>query len=199
MPLTLSGTLLLPPARDGPVQPTVPTGPIIEQLEYKLVWTADSCVLHSLKRRAIRLKVGNVCPEVVESEALALLSKLEEHQLKQVEELRRNTEEGKDRIRQARITMHRTRWDYLADYVRDSRPASGSLAVAQAPFCSEVPEQALQGILPPDGEDVDPLWDALKVALLHLNRRRRKALHKWIVHLFAGPGSFSQILCNIGA
>ena len=68
--------------------------------------------------------------------------------------LRRNTEEGKDRIRQARITMHKSWWDHLVKYIRDSDPTSGSLAVAQAPFFSQVPEQALQGILPPDGEDV---------------------------------------------
>ena len=167
-------------------------GPIIEQLGYKLVWIAGSCKRHSFKGRAIRLKVRNGCPEVVESEAVALISNLEEHKLKQVEELRTNTEEGKDRIRQARSTMHKSWWHHLVDYVRDSDPATGSLAVAQAPFFSEVPEQALQGILPPDGADVDPLWDALTVALPHLNRRRRKALHKsrsWIVHLFAGPGS----------
>ena len=112
--------------------------------------------------------------------------------MKQVEELRRNKEEGKDRIRQARITMHKSWGDHLVDYVRDSYPTSESLAVARAPFLSDIPEQALQGILPPDCEDVDPLWDALKVALPHLNRRRRKALHKsrsWIVHLFAGPSS----------
>ena len=58
--------------------------------------------------------------------------------MKQVEELRRNAEEGKDRIRQARITVHKPGWDFLVDYVRDSDPASGNLAVAQAPFFSEV-------------------------------------------------------------
>ena len=53
---------------------------------------------------------------------------------------------------------------------------------------SEVPEQALQGVLSPDSEDVDPLWDALEVALPNLNRRKRKALHKsrsWVIRLFA--------------
>ena len=43
MRLTSSGTLLLPPGRDGLVQPIIPMGAIIEQLGHKLVWSAGSC------------------------------------------------------------------------------------------------------------------------------------------------------------
>ena len=46
MRLTASGTLLLPPGRDGLVQPIVPMGAIIEQLGYKFVWSAGSCKLY---------------------------------------------------------------------------------------------------------------------------------------------------------
>ena len=45
MRLTSSGTLLLPPGRDGSIQPIVPMGAIIEQLGYKLIWSAGSCIL----------------------------------------------------------------------------------------------------------------------------------------------------------
>ena len=45
MRLTSSGTLLLPPGRDGSIQPIVPMGAIIEQLGYKLIWSAGSCKL----------------------------------------------------------------------------------------------------------------------------------------------------------
>eukprot|EP00439_Symbiodinium_sp_Y106_P028464 s4801_g3.t1 len=42
MRLTRAGPLLLPPGRDGLVQPIVPMGAIIEQLGYKLIWSAGA-------------------------------------------------------------------------------------------------------------------------------------------------------------
>ena len=89
MRLTSSGTLLLPPGRDGSIQPIVPMGAIIEQLGYKLVWSAGSCKLYPPDGRSIRLRVKNGCPEVAESQALTLISRLEEHKLNQADELRR--------------------------------------------------------------------------------------------------------------
>ena len=87
MCLTQSGTLLLPPLeRAGSVQPIVPMGAVIEQLGYSLVWSAGSCKLYPPNGKALRLRVKNGCPEVVESQALTLISRLEEHKLQQVEE-----------------------------------------------------------------------------------------------------------------
>ena len=96
MRLTSSGTLLLPPGRDGSIQPIVPMGAIIEQLGYQLIWSAGSCKLYPPNGRSIRLRVKNGCPEVMESQALTLISRLEEHKLHQADELRRRAEEGKD-------------------------------------------------------------------------------------------------------
>ena len=70
MRLTSSNTLLLPPGRDGLVQPIVPMGAIIEQLGYKLVWSAGSCKLYPPDGKSLRLRVKNGCPELVESQAL---------------------------------------------------------------------------------------------------------------------------------
>ena len=122
---------------------------------------------------------------------------LEEHKLEQVEELRRRTEQGKDRIRQAKLAMDKTWWDYLVDYVSSPNTGSGQLAVSTAPFFQEVPDKALQAILPPQGVDAEPFRDAIKRALPHLNRRRRKALHQsknWVVHLFAGAKSHKPLM-----
>ena len=80
-------------------------GAIIQQLGYKLVWSAGSCKLYPPDGRSIRLRVKNGCPEVVESQALTLISRLEEHKLNQADELSRRAEEGKDRIRQAKLTI----------------------------------------------------------------------------------------------
>ena len=85
------------------VQPIVPMGAIIQQLGYKLVWSAGSCKLYPPDGRSIRLRVKNGCPEVVESQALTLISRLEEHKLNQADELRRRAEEGKDRISSGKI------------------------------------------------------------------------------------------------
>ena len=71
------------------------------------------------------------------------------------------------------------------------------MAVSTAPFFQEVPDKALQGILPPQGVDAEPFWDAIQRALPHLNRRRRKALHQsknWVVHLFAGAKSHKPLM-----
>ena len=179
MRLTQSGTLLLPPLeRAGSVQPVVPMGAVIEQLGYSLVWSAGSCKLYPPHGKPLRLRVKNGCPEVVEGQALTLISRLEEHKLQQVEELRRRTEQGKDRIRQAKLAMDKTWWDHLVDYASSPNTGSGQMAVSTAPFFQEVPDQALQGILPPQGVDAEPFWDAIKRTLPHLNRRRRKALHQ---------------------
>ena len=165
--------------------------------EYSLVWSAGSCKLYPPNGKPLRLRVKNGCPEVVESQALTLISRLEEHKLEQVEELRRRTEQGKDRIRQAKLAMDKTWWDHLIDYVSSPNTGSGQMAVSTAPFFQEVPDKALQGILPPQGVDAEPFWDAIKRALPHLNRRRRKALHQsknWVVHLFAGAKSHKPLM-----
>ena len=197
MRLTASGTLLLPPGRDGLVQPIVPMGAIIEQLGYKLVWSAGSCKLYPPHGRSIRLRVKNGCPEVVESQALTLISRLEEHKLNQADELRRKAEEGKDRIRQARSAMDKTWWDHTMDYVNSGDLATGNMAISTAPFFQDVPDRALSGILTPEGVEREPFWDALRAAFPHLNRRRRKALHdskNWVVHLLAGSNPHKPLL-----
>ena len=93
--------------------------------------------------------------------------------------------------------MDKTWWDHLVDNVSSPNTGSGQMAVSTAPFFQEVPDKALQGILPPQGVDAEPFWDAIKRALPHLNRRRRKALHQsknWVVHLFAGAKSHKPLM-----
>ena len=98
--------------------------------------------------------------------------------MQQVEELRRRTEEGKDRIRQAKIAMERTWWDHLVEHVSSSAPAAGHMAVSTAPFFQNVPDRALSGILPSEDVDSKGLWKALEEGMPYLNRRRRKTLHR---------------------
>ena len=76
MRLSSSGTLLLPPTSDA--QTIVPLGSVIQQLGYRLDWTSTRCRLIAPSGRVFRLRVKAGCPEIVESEALVLISKLEE-------------------------------------------------------------------------------------------------------------------------
>ena len=190
MRLTASGTLLLPPGRDGSAQTIVPMGAIVEQLGYTLMWSAGSCKLLHPDGRKLKLRVRNGCPELVQSKALELISRLEERKLAEIEQLKRHTEEGRDRIRQARIALEKSWWEHLMDYARDGVSCSGDAAVANAPFFTDVPRCALRGLVPSGDAGDESLWDMLRSALPNLNRRRRKALQQsrhWIVHLFAGP------------
>ena len=132
----------------------------------------------------------------MESQALTLISRLEEHKLHQADELRRRAEEGKDRIRQAKLAMDRTWWDHMMDYVSSGNLASGTMAISTAPFFQEVPDRSLAGLLPSEDVDSISLWKALEEGMPGPNRRKRKALHRasnWVIHLFAGSGSHGAI------
>ena len=162
----------------------------MEQLGYTLMWSAGSCKLLHPDGRKLKLRVRNGCPELVQSKALELISRLEERKLAEIEQLKRHTEEGRDRIRQARIALEKSWWEHLMDYARDGVSCSGDAAVANAPFFTDVPRGALRGLVPSGDAGDESLWDMLRSALPNLNRRRRKALQQsrhWIVHLFAGP------------
>ncbi|CAE7492518.1 GIP [Symbiodinium natans] len=164
-------------------------GAIVEQLGYTLMWSAGSCKLLHPDGRKLKLRVRNGCPELVQSKALELISRLEERKLAEIEQLKRHTEEGRDRIRQARIALEKSWWEHLMDYARDGVSCSGDAAVANAPFFTDVPRCALRGLVPSGDAGDESLWDMLRSALPNLNRRRRKALQQsrhWLVHLFAG-------------
>ena len=85
---------------------------------------------------------------MVESQALTLKSRLEEHKLQQVEELRRRTEQSKDRIRQAKLAMDKTWWDHLVDYVSSPNTGSGQMAVSTAPFFRRFPTKRCKAFSP---------------------------------------------------
>ena len=83
------------------------------------------------------------------------------------------------------------------DYVNSGDLATGNMAISTAPFFQDVSDRALSGILTPEGVAREPFWDALRAALPHLNRRRRKALHdskNWVVHLLAGSNPHKPLL-----
>ena len=105
MRVSPSGTLLLPTSTNA--QTTVPLGSVIQQLGYRLDWTATRCGLIAPSGRTFRLSVKAGCPEVVESEALVLISKLEQRRLDDLKVLEANVGESASRLRQSRSPCQR--------------------------------------------------------------------------------------------
>ena len=182
-----SGTLLLPPLFNA--QTIVPLGSVIQQLGYRLDWTATRCRLIAPSGRTFRLRVKEGCPEIVESEALVLISKLEQRRLDDLKVLEANVGESASRIKAVKVSMSKGWWEQLQDYVTTGSTTSTHLAVSAAPFFADVPLACLRGLV----EDVSQAsgWELLK-GLTHLNRHKRRALlqaPEWVVHLYAGaPG-----------
>ena len=145
MRLSAAGTLLLPPTSSA--QTIVPLGSVIQQLGYRLDWTASRCRLITPSGRAFRLRVKGGCPEIMESEALVLISKLEEKRLEDLKSLEANVAEGTSRIRTVKALMSKGWWDHLQDYVSLGSTNSAQLALQAAPFLADVPQAALQGLV----------------------------------------------------
>ncbi|CAE7732746.1 RE2, partial [Symbiodinium sp. CCMP2456] len=171
-----AGTILVPRTGDTSSSslPIVPLGALVEQLGYTMTWNAKRCKLEGRHGEVFQLKVREGCPQITESDALTLISRLEDNHLKQLKE---NVKATKHRVRAAALSMEKTWIDYLLAYALQ--------AIEKAPFFSEVPE-CLRGLVEavPEGNG----WEALK-GLEHLNRKARKKLWtstKWAVHKFAG-------------
>ena len=185
MRISPSGTLLMAPASAG--QTIVPLGSVIQDLGYRLDWTASRCRLVAPSGRVFRLKVKGGCPELVESEALVLISKLEERKAEELKTLECNVAETASRIRAVKTSMSKGWFGHLEDYVSTGATSSAHLAVSAAPFFADVPQASLQGLV----QDLKGVsgWELLK-GFTHLNRRSRRTLlnaPEWIVHLYAGP------------
>ena len=177
------GTLLVPVTGRESTSPIVPLGSLVQQLGYTLEWSVNKCRLVGRGGDVHHLRVRNGCPELMECQALNLIAKLEEENLRT---LKTSVEQTKQRVRQAAMSLERTWFDHLIRYCRSERTNDAVQAVGEAPFFEEVPILAKKGLT--EGFPEENGWQALR-GLRHLNRRTRKRLHEsdqWIVHLFAG-------------
>ncbi|CAE7211830.1 RXLR161 [Symbiodinium sp. CCMP2456] len=186
------GTLLMP-YRDvqsnqqhlpGPqAQTIVPMGQLIETLGYTMMWSPKECYLQSPEGVRIPLQVDGGCPQLAEMEALALIARLED---RKVEELNNSVLTTQDKLKVSAVAMEHT-WEYdLFDYVAKGAFESGLRAVRDAPFFADLPGECLSGMIPTAG--LWSGWDTMK-NLGYLNRAQKRKLltsKRWIVHLFAG-------------
>ena len=132
----------------------------------------------------------------MESEALVLISKLEEKRLEDLKCLEANVRRYVSHQSCQSLDVKGLVGSHAQGYVSLGSTNSAQLALQAAPFLADVPQSALQGLV----EDVAQVsgWELLK-GLMHVNRRRRRALlnaPEWIVHLYAGapgPKPFSHL------
>ena len=121
----------------------------------------------------------------MESEALVLISKLEQRRLDDLKVLEANVGMSASRIKAVKVSMLKGWWEHLQDYVTTGSTTSAHLAVSAAPFFADVPLACLRRLV----EDVSQAsgWELLK-GLTHLNRHKRRALlqaPEWVVQPLA--------------
>ncbi|CAE7233212.1 ycf43, partial [Symbiodinium sp. CCMP2456] len=131
------GTLLMP-YRDvqvnqqhlpGPqAQTIVPMGQLIETLGYTMMWSPKECYLQSPEGVRIPLQVDGGCPQLAEMEALALIARLED---RKVEELNNSVLTTQDKLKVSAVAMEHTWEYYLFDYVAKGAFESGLRAVRE--------------------------------------------------------------------
>ena len=194
MKMNEGGTLLLPPQLaqgQSAAQTIVPLGELVRTLGYSLVWTPTKCILEDGEGNQIPLSTNAGCPQVREAEALAMIARLEDRKLEQLENAAMVTN---DRVSMAAMALRRSWFDRLQGYVTGEGSEARQLALRalrDAPFFQDVPGECLGGLVPEDLPGSG--WEALKgVSFLSRPQRRRLlGAKKWVVHLFSGdPGHY---------
>ncbi|CAE7382697.1 GIP [Symbiodinium sp. CCMP2592] len=178
-----TGTLLMEPSPKK-TQTIIPMGSLISLLGYEVSWTRRRCILRAPDGEEVVLKVSGGCPELSETAALELISKIEAEKL---ERLRRSTVETERATLRAQMVEVNTIWERsLRTYVEDGKFEDGFRAVVSMPWCQDLPKEHLVKLaVDVPGTDAKA-WELMKT--LGFNRRMRKRLmHKdWVVKFFSG-------------
>ena len=147
MRLSEGGSLLMPPRSKQNTSSTtstggqtiVPLGELVKTLGYTLTWSPQGCKLRDEFGVERDLKVSGGCPLLQETEALAMISRLED---KKREFLENQTATTMDSVTLAAMAMEKSWKDYLEQYVtngeRCSVPARCSRGMLEwfGPVCS---------------------------------------------------------------
>ena len=163
MKITEAGTLLMPykqlhaslEDRAVAAQTIVPMGQLIQSLGYSMVWNPNECYLQSPEGDRIQMQLDGGCPQLREMEALALIARLEDQRL---EELNNATLTTRDKLQVSAMSMERS-WDfYLMDYVMTGSFESGLRAVRDAPFFADLPESTWRMSYRADPYPIAVVW-----------------------------------------
>ncbi|CAE7787384.1 hypothetical protein AK812_SmicGene8300 [Symbiodinium microadriaticum] len=192
--MNAAGTLLVPicgATRSTSSSPIVLLGALVGVLGYKMEWHGTRCKLTGRDGEVLNLRVRDGCPEIMEHQALELISRIEDSKLNH---LREATASTKAKVRESMVVLDKSWFDHLLAYSKSGLGSDALLAIHSAPFFQGLPEGSLYGLA-----EADPIsngWDALR-GLEHLNRRSRKKL--WsskhsVVHLFAGKRTNEEVM-----
>ena len=175
MRMNAASTLLFPPKPDhmqAKSMPIIPMGELVQTLGYQMKWKGKKCKLVGRDGETIHLNVRQSCSVLTETQALHLISRLEDVKLKNLQERMKKLEEN---------------WfQETLRYVKSGDVEDGKVAIAEAAHFEGVPVESLNGLAMDSKESTE--WELLK-KLGCWNRSRRKALVKSksiIIHLFAG-------------
>ena len=181
MKQNLQGTVLV--QEEGmKVQPIVPLGSIIEELNCNLQWKKGELKLQHPSRGFLKVKLNNNCPEVSAKDAYALIKELEQ---KQVAQLSAQVDSLSARLEVMRAEERRSWNELIKDYAMTGRRSTLLRAVMLCPFTKDLSEDVQAMIV--EGFEMNDGEKYLK--RLPLTRRQRKSLlasKQWVVHLSSG-------------
>ena len=196
MRMSAVGSLLMPPRHRSTTSSTtstggqtiVPLGELVRTLGYTLTWSPSGCTLIDEFGVERNLKVSGGCPLLQETEALAMISRLED---KKRELLENQTAATMDCVTVAAMAMEKSWMDHLEQYVVNGKGEDGLRGLRDAPFLRDVPGECLNGLV--QSEVQEQGWKVMK-AVDFLTRPQKRHLwgaKRWMVHLFAGnPGHY---------
>ena len=126
-------------------QTIVPLGELVKTLGYTLTWSPQGCKLRDEFGVERDLKVSGGCPLLQETEALAMISRLED---KKREFLENQTVTTMDSVTLAAMAMEKSWKDYLEQYVTNGSVEAGLKGLRDAPFLQDVPGGMLEWFCP---------------------------------------------------
>ena len=137
-----------------------------------MVRSKHPCYLQSQDGERVQLQARDGCPQLQELEALALIARLEDRRM---EELNNAVLTTKQKLKVSALAVDRS-WDfYLMDYVLTGSFESGLRAVRDAPFLTDLPSECLAELVPTKG--LWSGWDSMKELGYFTRAQRRKIVH----------------------
>ena len=184
---TSAGSILVEEKAQALAQTILPFGKVIECLGCTLKWTRGGIHLHHPRHGKIKIRIKSGCPEITDAaQAAALITELE---MKQVEELKRKTEQLNHKLNAVKMMEVRDAdWRVLlARYTEEGKMVDGLQSLYQSPVFHNLPDAMRMAMVPEMDLSGRAGWELLK--RLPLPRRMRKRLFKsttWILNMFGG-------------
>ncbi|CAE7334978.1 GIP [Symbiodinium sp. CCMP2592] len=196
MRLSSGGSLLMPPRTPSTTASTtstgaqtiVPLGELVRTLGYTLTWSPQGCKLQDDSGVERNLRVSGGCPLLQETEALAMISRLED---KKRELLESQTAATMDAVSLAAMKLEMSWRDHLDQYVKEGSVEAGVRALRDAPFLQDLPGECLDGLVQTGLHKKG--WKVMKDVdfLTRPQKRYLWGARRWIVHVCAGnPGHY---------